>query len=138
HELAIPRLAHDVGHLVAVLSCVQVGSADATAQHVDQNLSPFRHRCDALDDLELVRLAADRPHVTPESAEPTSVRSSSTQSEPGRSGSTARWAPVPRPMAMMIEPRVSGSMGKVPAKRAANRAAHRLRMPAYLAAVAAR
>ena len=63
HEVLIARLARDLGQLVAVLARMQVRSADAAAQHVDEDLPRARPRLGPLDDRQPTGRAADRPHA---------------------------------------------------------------------------
>src|SRR5437764_665197 len=51
------------GQLVAVLARMQVRSADAAAQHVDEDLPRARPRLGPLDDRQPTGRAADRPHA---------------------------------------------------------------------------
>ena len=60
HELVVVELLHHLGQLVAVLARVQVGAADAAAQHVEHQLSLVRRGSGQLDHRQL-RVGARRP-----------------------------------------------------------------------------
>lgn len=63
HEPVVSGLGRDVGDVVAVLASVQVRTADAARQHVEQQLALGRYGGGQFYDLELRIAAADRFHA---------------------------------------------------------------------------
>ena len=63
HEAVVARLDEDVGRLVGVVACVEVGPADPAAQHVEEDLPLCRLGLLEVRDLELRVFADDRLHV---------------------------------------------------------------------------
>ena len=65
HELVVVELLHHLGEPVAVLAGVQVGAADAAAQHAEHQLALVRRRVRQLHHGQLGVGTRHRPHRTP-------------------------------------------------------------------------
>jgi hypothetical protein len=62
HEVVVVELGHHRGEVVAVLTRVEVGPADAAPEHAQDELALGRLRVRQLDDGQLGLGAGDRPH----------------------------------------------------------------------------